>query len=137
MITEISIFLPNEPGILAGFVDLMRENNVNIRGISVAETADYGLLSIIVDKSETCIDLLKENEFDYSAKQVLAVKISDDLKSLFTIANVMGNNDVNIEYLYTTVVNNIQYMVLRVDNLEKGVKVVREEGFDLLEGEQL
>ena len=50
MITEISVFLPNNPGVLAKFIDLLINNDIHIKAITAAETPDYGLLLILVDK---------------------------------------------------------------------------------------
>ena len=61
MLKQISVFLPNEPGILAKFTKILMEKKINMRAISVAETADFGILRILVDKVEECIEVLKAN----------------------------------------------------------------------------
>ena len=135
MITEISIFLPNNPGVLAKFIELLNENNINIKAITVAETPDYGLLLILVDKPENCIEVLNENKYDISATDVLAVKISDDFKNdtLFDIANILGENKINIEYLYMTIVSNITLMIVRVDENEKAENILKNENYILID----
>ncbi len=137
MIAEISIFLPNNPGVLAKFIDLLNNNNIQIKAITVAETPEYGLLMILVDKPEECIDLLEENDYGITATVVLAVKFSEDLNSLFDIANVLGENNVNIEYLYMTVVSDYTLMIVRVDDNDKAQEVLKKEGFVLVAIEDL
>ena len=44
-IHQISVFLENRAGKLAEITDLLAENGINLRAISIAETADYGLRS--------------------------------------------------------------------------------------------
>ena len=135
MLTEISIFLPNNPGELAKLIELLNENTINIKGITAAETPDYGLLLILVDKPEKCIDLLNENKYDISATDVLAVKIPDDFKNdtLFDIANILGENKINIEYLYMTIVSNITLMIVRVDENEKAENILKNENYILID----
>lgn len=135
MITEISIFLPNNPGVLAKFIELLNENNINIKAITVAETPDYGLLLILVDKPENCIEVLNENKYDISATDVLAIKIPDDFKNdtLFDIANILGENKINIEYLYMTIVSNITLMIVRVDENEKAENILKNENYILID----
>ncbi|MFX1338076.1 MAG: hypothetical protein ACFFDK_05665 [Promethearchaeota archaeon] len=137
MITEISVFLPNNPGVLAKFIDLLNINSIHIKAITVAETPDYGLLLILVDSPEECIELLEENNYELSATTVLAVRLSEDLNALFDIANVLGKNSVNIEYLYMTVISGNTIMIVRVDDNDKAEEVLKEEGFLLFSIEEL
>lgn len=137
MITEISVFLPNNPGVLAKFIDLLNNNNIHIKAITAAETPDYGLLLILVDKPEECIELLNENSYELSATEVLAVRFSEDLNSLFDIAKVLGDNKVNIEYLYMTVVNGDTLMIVRVNDNDKAQELLMKEGLILVAIEDL
>jgi len=135
MLTEISIFLPNNPGVLAKFIELLNEGNINIKAITVAETPDYGLLLILVDKPEKCIKLLNENNYEISATDVLAVKIPDNFKNdtLFDIANILGENKINIEYLYMTIVSNITLMIVRVDENDKAENILESKNYILID----
>jgi hypothetical protein len=137
VITEISVFLPNNPGVLAKFIDLLNTNNIHIKAMTVAETPDYGLLLVLVNKPEECIELLEENDYEISATTVLAVKLSEDLNKLFDIASILGNNSINIEYLYMTVVAGKTLMIVRVDDNEKAQEVLKKEGFILFSIEEL
>jgi len=137
MITEISVFLPNNPGVLAKFIDLLNNNNIHIKAITAAETPDYGLLLILVDKPEECIELLNENSYELSATEVLAVRFSEDLNSLFDIAKVLGDNKVNIEYLYMTVVNGDTLIIVRVNDNDKAQELLKKEGLTLVAIEDL
>jgi hypothetical protein len=137
MITEISVFLPNNPGVLAKFIDLLNNNDIHIKAITVAETPNYGLLLVLVDKPEECIDLLEKNNYDISATTVLAVKLSEELNKLFDVANVLGKSRVNIEYLYMTVVSGKTLMIVRVDDNDKAQEVLKKKGFILFSIEDL
>lgn len=137
MITEISVFLPNNPGVLAKFIDLLNNNNIHIKAITAAETPDYGLLLVLVDKPKECIELLEESSYEISATTVLAVRFSEDLNSLFDIAKVLGDNKVNIEYLYMTVVNGETLMIVRVNDNDKAQELLKKEGLILVAIEDL
>lgn len=137
MITEISVFLPNNPGVLAKFIDLLNNNDIHIKAITAAETPDYGLLLILVDKPEECIELLNENSYEISATEVLAVRFSEDLNSLFDIAKILGDNKVNIEYLYMTVVNSDTLIIVRVNDNDKAQELLKKEGLILVAIEDL
>ncbi|MFX0070089.1 MAG: hypothetical protein ACFFAO_03275 [Candidatus Hermodarchaeota archaeon] len=137
MITEISVFLPNNPGVLAKFINLLNKNNIQIKSITAAETPDYGLLLLLVDNPDNCIVLLQENNYEVLATAVLAIKLSDDPNALFDIADVLGKNEVNIEYLYNCVVNNTTLMIVRVSDNSKAQEVLKKKKFILVEPEEL
>ncbi|MFX0074043.1 MAG: ACT domain-containing protein [Candidatus Hermodarchaeota archaeon] len=133
---QISIFLPNKPGQLANFFEFLMDNNIYIRSVTVAETEDYGLILLLVDQFDKCVDLIDGREYLYSVTEVVAVKLTDNISQLYEIAKILGTNNVNIEYLYTfaeksSKVNTVA--VLRLDDNENGVKVLIKNGFDVLE----
>ena len=133
---QISLFLPNKPGQLANFFEFLMNNNIYIRSLTVAETEDYGLLLLLVNPFEKCITLLEENDYLHSVTDVIAVKLSDNITQLYNIAKTLGNHDVNIEYMYTFAekVSEISAMtILRLDDNEKGINVLREHGFEVVE----
>lgn len=135
MLTEISIFLPNNPGVLAKLIELLNDNNINIKAITIAETPDYGLLLILVDKPNECIELLNENNYEISATEVIAVRIIKYFQNdtLFDIANILGNNNVNIEYLYMTIVSGSNLMIIRVDDTNKAEDILKKNSQILID----
>ncbi|MFX0070091.1 MAG: ACT domain-containing protein [Candidatus Hermodarchaeota archaeon] len=136
MLKQISVFLPNQPGILAKFTEILMTKNINMRAISVAETADYGILRILVDKVNECVDVLKENNFLVSTTDVIAVDIPDTPGALHEIAKTLGDNNINIEYLYSTLVKNEAIIVLRIDNINKAIEVLKDKGVKLIEKQE-
>ena len=133
---QISVFLPNEPGQLANFFEFLMKNNIYIRSVTVAETEDYGLILLLVDQFDKCINLMEEKEYLHSVTEVIAVKLTKNISQLHEIAKTLGNNNVNIEYLYTFAekssnVNTIA--VLRLDDNENGIKVLNQNGFKVVE----
>ena len=133
---QISVFLPNTPGQLANFFEYLMKNNIYIRSVTVAETEDYGLILLLVDQFEKCIKLIEEKEFLHSVTEVVAVKLTDNISQLYEIAKTLGNNDVNIEYLYTFAEKSSDVStiaVLRLDDNENGIKVLTQNGFIVVE----
>jgi hypothetical protein len=136
MLKQISVFLPNQPGILAKFTKVLMDEKINMRAISVAETADYGILRILVDKVDECVKILKDNNYLVSTTDVIAVDIPDKPGALHEITKILGDNNINIEYLYSTLIKEEAIIVLRIDNLNKAVEVLRGKGVKLIEKQQ-
>ncbi|MBD3256402.1 MAG: ACT domain-containing protein [Candidatus Lokiarchaeota archaeon] len=134
MIKQISVFLPNTPGVLAKFTKTLMEKNINMRAMTVAETADYGILRMVVDQTNKAVDILKKENYLVSLTDVLAVDIPDRPGALHEIAEILGENDINIEYIYSsTVLKEEAIIVLRVDNNDKAIEILESKGIKLVD----
>jgi len=133
---QISVFLPNEPRQLANFFEFLMENKIYIRSITVAETEDYGLLLLLVQPFEKCVEILEDNDYMHSVTEVIAVRLTDNISQLYNIAKTLGENKVNIEYLYTFAEKSSNaniIVVLRLDDNDNGIKVLNQNGFKVIE----
>jgi hypothetical protein len=119
---------------LAKFLNILIESDIEIRALTVAENKEFGLLLFLVDKSDECIKLLEKNNYDVSITEVIAVKmiLSNNTKELREIAKILGENEVNIEYLYSALIKNESYLILRLDNNKKGKEVLKTKGYDVV-----
>ncbi len=132
MLKQISIFLSNIPGNLAKFTKTLLDNDINLKAICVAETADFGILRILVDKTDECVKVLKDNNYLTTLTDVVAVEVPDKPGALYDVAKILGDNNVNIEYLYSTLIKDNAMIVLRVDDNEKTVDILNNEGIKTL-----
>lgn len=115
-IHQISVFLENRTGQLAEITRLLAENHVNLRAISIAETADYGLARMIVDDSHKASAILLEHGDILSMTPVWAVEVPDRPAGLSELLTVLAEGDVAVEYMYSlfTHKDGHAYMVLRI-----------------------
>ena len=132
MLKQISVFLSNTPGILAKFTKVLMENDINLKALSVSETADFGILRILVDKTEECIKILKENNYLTTITDIVAVEVPDEPGALHQVAKILGDNNINIEYLYSTLIRENAMIVLRVDNNEKAIGILNNNDIKTL-----
>ncbi|MHA1144943.1 MAG: ACT domain-containing protein [Candidatus Helarchaeota archaeon] len=133
MLTQISIFLPNRPGMLAEMTKFLQEKKINLQALTVADTVDYGILRIIVDKPKECSEILKEKNYLISETEVLAIEVPDRPGALHEIAKTLGDEKINIAYLYSFVAPQKKaIIVLRVDDSEEAKKILKKK-FNLLE----
>jgi hypothetical protein len=99
-ITQISVFLENRKGRLYDVCSLLGDHGVNIRALTIAETESFGVLRIVVDKSDSAIQLLRDHQFVANFTDVVAIEVPDKPGGLASILKVLAENDVNIEYMY-------------------------------------
>ncbi len=100
MVKQVSIFLKNQPGELMKVTGLLKDNAINIKALTVADTADFGILRLIVNDPDKCAKVLKDQNFLVDLTEILAVEMKDQPGGLHEIATMLGNAGVNIEYLY-------------------------------------
>ena len=131
---QLSVFLKDKPGQLASFIKLLMKNKIYIRALTVAKTNDYGLLLLLVDKPEECVNLLERNNFVLSTTQVIAVKLNDFPNALYDIPKILGDNKINIDYCYSTLVKDNTMLILRVEDnsIEQAIETLGNRGFILI-----
>ena len=115
-IHQISVFLENRTGQLAEITQLLAENHVDIRAISIAETSDYGLARMIVDDAHKASAILLEHGDILSMTPVWAVEVPDRPSGLADLLAVLAKGNVQVEYMYSlfTHKDGHAYMVLRI-----------------------
>ena len=99
-IQQISVFLENRKGRLHEVCSLLGDNSINIRALTVAETESFGVLRIVVDKSDTAVKLLRDKGFVANLTDVVAVEVADKPGGLAGVLKFLADNDVNVEYMY-------------------------------------
>jgi hypothetical protein len=132
---QLSVYLEDRPGELAKFIKLLMDNKIFIRALTVAKTSEYGLILTLVDKPEKCIDILDENSFMVSTTEVIAVRLNDHPNALYDIPRTLGENSINIEYFYSTLVKDESMLILRVEEtiVEEAVNLLKKTGFMIVE----
>ena len=117
-IHQISVFLENRTGQLAEITRLLAANGIDIRAISIAETADYGLARMIVDDAPKASSVLLQHGDILSMTPVWAVEVPDHPGGLADLLSHLAENHVDVEYMYSlfTHVDGKAYMVLRISD---------------------
>ncbi len=139
MITQLSIFLENRLGRLLEVVSLLGENNINIRALSLADKANYGILRIIVNKRQQANIILKGNNILVKETKVIAAKVKDEPGGLSHILKIFVDNGINVEYMYAFVEKSEEraIVVFRVENPENGEKILEKNNIKVLTEDEI
>jgi len=129
-VKQISVFLENTTGRLAEVTKVLGEGNVNLRAISIADTADFGILRLIVDTPEKTMELLKNAGFTSKITEVIGVLVDDKPGGLMRIMDIFNEEKVNIEYLYSSLINQEgdAVIIFRVEDIDHGLSIVEKAG---------
>ena len=129
-IKQISVFLENTTGRLSEVTKTIANAGVNLRAISIADTADFGILRLIVDKTDTAVNALNTAGFTTRQTDVVAVEIDDSPGSLAKLMELFRDSQVNIEYLYASLEGKIgkAVVIFKLQDHEKGLKILNDNG---------
>lgn len=118
MIKQVSVFLENKEGRLKDVLKLLKDNDLDIRSFTIAETSDYGVLRLLMNDSQKTAAVLKQNNFRVNETEVLPVELDDKIGAIYELVSLLAENNINIEYAYNCInVNNDKAAcVLRVND---------------------
>ena len=99
-LNQISVFVENKPGKLQQLTDVLAQNKINMRALSLAETVEFGIVRIIVDDTAAATAVLTAEGFIHTITQVLGVAIPDEPGGLNHVLHALSGSDINMEYMY-------------------------------------
>ena len=134
IIKQISIFMENTTGRLADVTALLAKAGVNLRALSIADTADFGILRMVADQPDEAVQLLKDAGFVARETDVIGVEVPDHPGELARIMALFRDEGVNIEYLYASLEHKVDkaVIVLKVDDINAGLAMLEKHGFSTI-----
>ncbi len=135
---QLSVFIENRKGRLGEVLHVLKENDVNIFSLSLADTTEYGLLRVIVNNPEHAKDVLIDAGFSSMLTDVLIIKIPHVAGSLQKILSVVADNGVNIEYMYgLSVEADDASVVMKTNDIELACKVLKDSKIETMSIEEI
>ena len=138
-VEQIAVFLENKSGRLAEITRILAESAINIRALSVADTADFGILRLIVDKVDLAKETLRQHGFTVAKTAVIGVAVPDRPGGLAGVLQAIEAEGLNVEYMYGFLNKSGENAILifRFDHTDQAIDCLKKAGFTLLTGEQL
>ena len=138
-VEQISIFIENKEGRLAEVTAILRDANINIRALSLADTTDFGVLRLIVTNPETAERVLKKEGFKVGKTQVMAVEVKDEPGGLNSILDPLCENEVNVEYMYAFANPQCKnaIMIFRFDDHDKALEIFAQKNIKVISNKEI
>lgn len=125
VIKQLSVFLQNELGRLEEVTDILFKNNINISALSIAETAEYGILRMIVSDIGKASDALKSEEFNVKISDVICVESPDVPGELHKNLLILSRNGINLSYMYGYSNGGTARLIMKVSDPEKAIQLLK------------
>lgn len=138
-INQISVFIENKPGNLAKFTNFLAENQIDMRAFEIADSSDFGIIRIIVDKPFDTLTLLKDNNWICNLTQVIGLKIPNQPGAMANVLNILATEDISVDYAYAFIAKkaNDALMVFRVQDNDKVSALLQKHEIKLVSQEDL
>lgn len=138
LIKQLSVFIENRQGRLEKVLDTLKKSDINIISLSLADTADYGLLRLIVSNPELGKDTLRKNGFSAMLTDVMAVKLSHRVGQLQELLAIICKASINIEYMYAlSTGNDDASIILKTSDVDKAVELLEAEGVEIIKSAEI
>ena len=137
-INQLSVFIENRTGRLDEVLEALKEADINIISLSLADSSDYGLLRMIVSNPEQAKAALKAREFTAMLTPVLAVKLSHQVGQLQVLLAEICKAGINIEYTYALATGKDDAsIVIKTADLKAAAEILSKTGVELITSDEL
>lgn len=128
-ITQISVFIENKKGRFYSVTKVLKENNINIRALNLADTNDFGILRFCVDKPDIAYEALKKERFIVKKNEILAALMEDRPGGLMDLLEIINEADLNIEYVYTfmNAKDSHAVILLKFENIDEAYEKLKNK----------
>jgi hypothetical protein len=137
IIKQLTVFLENKSGRLSEVTKALFDQNINISALSIADTAEYGLLRMIVSNPDLAQKMLKEKGFAVNATDVIGIVVPDQPGGLHRAIEILANENISIEYLYAFSRNQDATVVIRTSNIQNTIDVLLKNSIKLIKASDL
>ena len=133
-VQQISVFVENKPGRMTKIAGILADKHVNLQAMSIADTSDFGILRLIVNRPQEAFEALKEAGLIVRMTDVIAVPLTHSPGSLAEVMKVLDANGIGIEYMYafTAQVSTEALAILCTDEPERTLEALKKGNIEVL-----
>ncbi len=137
-VKQISVFMENQPGRLAEMASALGDAGINIMALTLAESADFGVVRMIVSDFERAREVLRQKNFTVTETEVLAIEIPDRPGSLGKVLKVFAEKGLNVEYMYAFVTRKEDALIVfRFDDPDQAIEALKDTDVKVLSNEEV
>lgn len=134
-IKQLSIFIENQPGRLYKALDILAQEDINIRALSLADTSEFGILRLVVNSPQKGMEILKKNNFIVKLTDIVAVELNDSPGGLTKVLKILKDKNVDLEYLYAFTHDKTSQaiLLLHTKDLDEMIEVLESNNVKLVD----
>ena len=137
LIKQLSVFLENKSGRLSEALSALGDENINIKALTIADTAEFGIVRMIVSDPDKGYKILREKGFSANLVEVISIATPSECGSFANALKILSDENISIEYIYAFSVADKAAIVLRTEDTDKALVAIRKNNMELLGGNEM
>ena len=136
-VKQLSVFLENKTGRINEVVRTLGQNDINMHAFSMAETADFGILRLIVSDVDKAVEVLRQKDFAVMSTDVVCINCANVPGSLAGVLENLAKEEIFIDYMYAFAQKDSANIVLKVNDMDHCLEVLKAQNCKILKQEEL
>ena len=134
MLKQISIYAENKKGCFQQITGLLNDNGINILGSVTNDSAEYGIIRMVVSDPDKCLEVLRNDGFICKTTPVLAIECPDEVGALDKILKTLYKGNINVNYIYLSFnrESGLPIMVMHTDDAVQVENILMNHGYNCL-----
>ena len=134
-VKQISVFVENKPGQLGKITKVLKNAEIDIRAFSVADTVEFGILRLIVNKPEKASELLRSAGFTAQLTNVIVAVMKDRIGAFDEIVSYLAEENIDVQYVYSFIgeIEATGRVAIHTDDMEKAYFSLKSKNVELSE----
>ena len=133
-VQQLSLFVENAPGSISKVCKILKDNNLSIRTLSLADTSEFGILRLLIKESDAAAEVLSQAGFVVKKADVLALTVPHRAGGLSEIFDILDRNNLSVEYMYAFTAGKADkaIIVFRFENPDEALKALAGSGVGII-----
>ena len=134
MLKQVSIYAENMKGTMQNITGILLRENINILGSVTNDSAEYGIIRMVVSEPEKAVMALVEAGYLCRMQDVLGVEVEDEVGNLHKLLVALSESNISVDYIYLSFnrESGKPVMVIHTEDIEEVEMCIASKGFSLL-----
>ena len=136
-VSQLSVFLENKSGRITEVLEVLGKENIKITALSIADTAEFGILRLIVSDPEKAKEILKNSSFTVNLTDIITVIAPNEAKHYAKVLRILSDLNISVEYTYAFSTGDKSIIFLKCSNSEDAIRALKRHEMELLKASDL
>jgi hypothetical protein len=137
IIKQLSVFLENKSGRLTEVTEVLASAQINISAFSIADTSEFGVLRMIVNKPDEAMKLLREKGVSVHITDVIGFIVPHEPGGLYRALKILSSEGVSVEYMYAFALGDRASVIVRTDAVQQAIAILQKHKMELLKANEI
>lgn len=131
MLRQLSVYAENKKGTMQKITSILKEEKINILGSVTNDSAEYGIVRMVVSDPEKASRSLEAAGFLCRLTEVMGIELEDEVGNLNHLLQALTDSNINVDYIYLSFNRDSgkPILILHVEDIFEVENCMRAKGF--------